>query len=161
MQTRLLPDTFTDPICSSCRSNPWREDLRQDLELGPHATSCRHVVVWGCCHRLESLGGPLLANLPSLQELLLPRNALCGTLGREVGALRVLRVLDVRENRLTALPAELAGCTSLVELHAGAVPQMCNSGVSWLEPGGSIPSGHRGCWTTVENPGASCVGHCI
>ena len=30
-----------------------------------------------------------------------------------------LRILRARQNRLAALPAALAGCASLVELHAG------------------------------------------
>lgn len=38
----------------------------------------------------------------------------------DIGRLRSLRTLHVVKNRLSSLPASLAGCSALVELHAGA-----------------------------------------
>ena len=37
----------------------------------------------------------------------------------QVGLLSCLRVLNLRENRLTAVPPSISNCVSLIELHLG------------------------------------------
>jgi Leucine-rich repeat (LRR) protein len=66
----------------------------------------------------------VLAGLVSLQELQLGGNQLRGQLPPELGGLARLRLLWLRDNHLTELPASIAGCTSLIELHAGGGSSM-------------------------------------
>lgn len=55
----------------------------------------------------------------SLTDLDVSSNRLRGCLCGEVGLLPRLRTLNLRGNRLGALPPGLAGCSALVELFAG------------------------------------------
>ncbi|MEW5312429.1 MAG: hypothetical protein WDW38_004066 [Sanguina aurantia] len=55
----------------------------------------------------------------SLTELNLCRNRLEGVLCHEVGYLKKLRVLSLKENKLTGLPASLGGCAAMIECHVG------------------------------------------
>lgn len=77
----------------------------------------------GCPHppraAFEPLLPPLLLDHSSLTDVDLSRNRLRGELGREVGLLRRVRTLNLRDNRLTSLPPTVAGCSGLVELFLG------------------------------------------
>jgi hypothetical protein len=55
----------------------------------------------------------------ALTELKLTRNQLTGTLSPAISALCRLKTLDMCQNRLTNLPAELGHCTALVEINLG------------------------------------------
>ncbi|KAK9817027.1 hypothetical protein WJX72_008577 [[Myrmecia] bisecta] len=68
---------------------------------------------------LSSLQPRVLQGLLSLRDFNIARNRLSGQLSADVGALAKLEILNLKENKLTALPASLARCTNLVELHAG------------------------------------------
>ncbi|GLC33883.1 hypothetical protein PLESTB_000814300 [Pleodorina starrii] len=73
------------------------------------------------------LGGNALRELPdfvmpglsSLTDLDLSRNLLRGELLRQVGLLARVRTLNLRDNKLTALPPTIAGCSAMVELYLG------------------------------------------
>jgi Leucine-rich repeat (LRR) protein len=86
--------------------------------------------VWRLPHA-QDLPGRVLAGLVSLQELELSSNQLRSSLPPELGNLGRLRLLWLRDNQLTELPPSIAGCTSLIELHAGGnatqavLPSVC------------------------------------
>jgi len=70
-------------------------------------------------NKVCSLPGAVLCGLPSLTDLNLRQNSLRGALDPGVGHLTALKLLDLRENAITELPAAIGQCTALVELHAG------------------------------------------
>lgn len=55
----------------------------------------------------------------NLSELNLSDNQLAGPLPPEIGLLSQLKLLWLRQNRLTALSDALGSCKRLVELHVG------------------------------------------
>ena len=77
----------------------------------------RHIVyLCTCACRLTEVGGAI-AQLTSLQVLVLAHNALT-QLPAQLGQLSSLQRLDVRSNKLDILPEELSGCSMLGELDA-------------------------------------------
>ncbi|GIM15864.1 hypothetical protein Vretimale_18551, partial [Volvox reticuliferus] len=68
---------------------------------------------------LTELPNMIMPGLRSLTDLDLSRNRLRGELLREVGLLVRVRTLNLRDNKLVALPPTIAGCSSLVELYLG------------------------------------------
>lgn len=75
--------------------------------------------VWLPTASPSSPSHPLLHPSRSLTDLDVSSNRLRGCLCGEVGLLPRLRTLNLRGNRLGALPPGLAGCSGLVELFAG------------------------------------------
>ncbi|CAH9084348.1 unnamed protein product [Cuscuta epithymum] len=89
---------------------------------------------------LRGFLAPELHLVSYLQELLLDRNQLIGTIPKEIGLLKNLRVLDLSKNRLTgSIPKEIGNLPNIVKINlqsnglTGRLPFELISSLKYLE----------------------------
>ncbi|KAL5333165.1 hypothetical protein BJX70DRAFT_77881 [Aspergillus crustosus] len=93
-------------------------NLLQSLPIGFRRLQRLHTLNLSS-NRLSMSDIQVVSELSSLRDLRLSKNNLEGTFFAEIGRLRDLEVLDVRENSLTAFPETIANLTSLRVLNVG------------------------------------------
>uniref|UniRef100_A0A061SEL3 Leucine-rich repeat family protein isoform 2 n=2 Tax=Tetraselmis sp. GSL018 TaxID=582737 RepID=A0A061SEL3_9CHLO len=89
-------------------------------QLPPGLASCSSLTRLNLQgNRIAQPPAEVIEGLSGLKDLNLRQNRIGSFAGCDVSRLAHVSVLDLRENGLRALPPEIGGCLSLVELHAG------------------------------------------
>eukprot|EP00884_Botryococcus_braunii_P023561 jgi/Botrbrau1/988/Bobra.114_1s0028.1 len=70
-------------------------------------------------NKIETVPDALVQGLTSLVQLQLTKNSISGTMPKSLSVLKALKVLDARQNRITAIPPEIGSCTCLIEIYLG------------------------------------------
>lgn len=98
---------------------PCNQSRRVGVENQIHCCTClilcfKHVVDGGLLS-ITSTHRPILNPMHATSMLHSPQGVLC----HEVGYLKKLKILSLKENKLTGLPASLGGCGAMIECHVG------------------------------------------